>query len=99
MMILTILWRVNPYEGSVVPRFLTDNLFGIAARWVLFVTSIPVWVLCVSLCDMLLHLPEGREYIALCAAMILIQGVIYFFVGKLVSVVVRVIRNRLRRTI
>jgi hypothetical protein len=25
LMIMTLAWRVNPFEGSVVPDFLTDN--------------------------------------------------------------------------
>jgi hypothetical protein len=30
LMILTLMWRVNPVEGSVMPNFLTGNLFGMA---------------------------------------------------------------------
>ena len=98
-MILTIIWHVNPFEGSVIPPFLKYNFFVSATLYVLLVTCMPVWILCVTLLDMLLYLKgDGIEYIVFCVASLLIQAVLYFFIGKLVSVVVRVIRKRLRRS-
>ena len=44
LMILTLMWRVNPVEGSVMPNFLTGNLFGMALLMVLLVTCMPVGI-------------------------------------------------------
>ena len=68
LMALTISWHVNPAEGSVVPRFLTANLAGTAALWVLLVTCMPVWVVAVWLSslipvsDRLQYLPRMRSH-------------------------------------
>ena len=35
LMILAVVWRVNPVEGSVMPDFLADNPFGLALTFVL----------------------------------------------------------------
>ena len=94
LMILTLLWRINPAEGSVVPQFLTGNPVGMAVCWILFVTCMPVWILCVTLYSTFLHLPEGREYVAVCIAMVVIQGIAYFMIGKLISLCVRQLSRR-----
>jgi hypothetical protein len=44
LMILTLMWRVNPVEGSVMPNFLTGNLFGMALLMGLLVTCMPVGI-------------------------------------------------------
>ena len=47
LMILALVWRVNPVEGSVVPDFLTGNPFGAALLMVLLVTCMPVGIVAV----------------------------------------------------
>ena len=47
LMILALVWRVNPVEGSVVPDFLTGNPFGAALIVVLLVTCMPVGIVAV----------------------------------------------------
>jgi len=42
LMILTVVWRVNPVEGSVMPDFLTSNPFGQTLLYLLLVTCMPV---------------------------------------------------------
>ena len=46
LMTLTVVWRINPVEGSVavIPDFLTGNWFGEALVYVLLVTCMPVWI-------------------------------------------------------
>ena len=88
LMILTIIWRINPAEGSVVPDFLTGNPVGVAVICVLVVTCMPAWILSVTLC-MLLPLPERMQWLLSCATMLVIQGIVYFMIGKLISLCVR----------
>jgi len=42
LMIFTVLWRINPAEGSVIPHFLKQNSFGTAVLCFLLATSTPV---------------------------------------------------------
>jgi hypothetical protein len=93
LMALTIIWRINPAEGSVVPDFLTGNPVGVGAICVLLVTCMPAWILAVTLC-MLLPLPERMQYSLACAAMLVMQGIAYFMIGKLISLCVRKICRR-----
>jgi hypothetical protein len=88
LMILTIVWRINPVEGSVVPRFLTGNPVGVAVIYVLVVTCMPVWILAVSL-SMSVPLPEHGQYVLACGSMLIFQAVVYFMIGKLISICVR----------
>ena len=92
LMALTIAWRINPVEGSVVPRFLTHNPIGIAIIWILLVTCIPVWIFAVSL-SLLLPLSDRIQYLLACGWMLVFQAILYFLIGKLVSVC----RRRLKR--
>ena len=84
LMVLTIIWRINPAEGSVVPEFLTGNPVGRGAICALLVTCMPAWILAVTLC-MLLPLPERIQYSLACTAMLVMQGIAYFMIGKLIS--------------
>lgn len=93
LMVLTIVWRINPVEGSVVPRFLTGNPVGGAVICVLLVTCMPVWILSVSV-TMLLPLPDHIQYVLACGAMLIAQGVVYFMIGKLISICVRRLSRR-----
>ena len=88
LMILTIIWRINPAEGSVVPRFLTGNPVGVAVICVLLVTCMPAWILAVLL-TMLIPLSEHSQYVLACGFMLIVQAVAYFMLGKLISVCVR----------
>ncbi len=93
LMILTIIWRINPAEGSVVPRFLTSNAVGVAVIYVLLATCMPVWIPAVSL-TMLIHLPEHIQYGLACGFMIILQCMVYFMIGKLISLCVQKLSRR-----
>ena len=93
LMILTIVWRINPVEGSVVPDFLTGNPVGRGVIWVLVVTCMPVWIIAVALC-MLLPLHERAQWMLSCGAMLVVQGIVYFMIGKLISLSVRRFKRR-----
>jgi hypothetical protein len=93
LMALTIAWHVNPAEGSVVPRFLTGNLAGMAALWVLLVTCMPVWVVAVWLSS-LIPVSDRMQYHLACAAMLVLQAAVYFLVGKLLSIWIRKLKGK-----
>lgn len=83
LMGLTIVFGINPVEGSVIPKFLTTNPLGFLLFLVLFVTCMPVWVLVVSV-HILLQYPES--WLTLLPPMIFLQGFVFFWLGKLLSV-------------
>ena len=88
LMILTAVWRVNPVEGSVVPDFLTDNPFGEALLYVLVVTCMPVWVptvFSVVVLASLAGVPESDSLGLANGAAVIVQGIVYFMFGKLIS--------------
>jgi hypothetical protein len=93
LMAFTILWRINPVEGSVVPRFLTDNPAGMGVVWVLLVTCTPAWIVAVVLCA-LLPLPERAQWLLACGTMLILQGIAWFMIGRLISVCVRKLKGR-----
>jgi hypothetical protein len=93
LMILTIVWRINPAESSVVPRFLTGNPVGIAVICVLLATCMPVWIPVVSL-TMFIPLSGHTHYGVACGIMIVLQGILYFMLGKLVSLGIRKLSRR-----
>jgi hypothetical protein len=93
LMILTIVWRINPAESSVMPRFLTSNPVGVAVICVLLATCMPVWIPVVSL-TMLIPLSEHTQYGVACGVMIVLQGILYFMMGKLISLCVRKLSRR-----
>ena len=88
LMVLTIVWHINPAEGSVVPDFLTGNPFGKAVFWILYVTCMPVWIAVIVICRDL-PFPEDTNYLLATVLMLMVQGVIYFLFGKLVSLTIR----------
>jgi len=92
LMVLTIVWRINPVEGSVMPRFLTGNPVGIAVIFILLVTCMPAWIVAVSV-GMLLPFSERTQEVLVYVSMLILQGVIYFMIGKLISVCVRKVRE------
>jgi hypothetical protein len=84
LMILTILWRINPAEGSVVPQFLTSNPVGMGVMWILLITCMPAWIAAVSL-SMLIPFSEPIQYGVACGLMMILQCIVYFLLGKLIS--------------
>ena len=88
LMILTAVWRVNPVEGSVMPDFLTSNPFGEALLYVLIVTCMPVWiptVFSVVLLASFVGFPESGGFAIANTVAVIIQGIVYFMIGKLMS--------------
>jgi hypothetical protein len=88
LMILTAVWRVNPVEGSVIPDFLTRNPFGEALLLVLLVTCMPVWiptVFSVVVLGSFVGFPESDSYVLANGAAVIVQGIVYFMLGKLIS--------------
>ena len=88
LMGLTIIWHINPVEGSVVPQFLTGNPIGVAVIWILLATCMLVWLPTVYLVTFI-PVAEQTQYVMACGIMILLQCMVYFMVGKLISVCVR----------
>ncbi len=89
----TLAWHINPVEGSVVPRFLSDNPLGSAVFLVLFVTCMPAYIAGLILLGILgennpafplAWLPQWLQTLAV--PVITIQVILYFLLGKLVSV-------------
>ena len=84
LMILTVMWRVNPVEGSVVPDFLTGNPFGEALLFVLLVTCMPVWIPTVFIVVVLA--PSESEGVELAnGVVVIVQGFVYYMLGRLIS--------------
>jgi hypothetical protein len=101
LMILTAIWRVNPVEGSVMPDFLTGNPFGEALLYVLIVTCMPVWVPTVFLGVVLSSVagfPESDGVALGNAAAVIVQGIVYFMIGKLIARWARRLRAERQRT-
>src|SRR5262245_43731642 len=89
LMILTAVWRVNPVEGSVMPDFLTGNPFGETLLYVLIVTCMPVWiptVFSVVVLASFAGVPESDSVGIANGAAVIVQGIVYFMFGKLISV-------------
>jgi hypothetical protein len=88
LMILAAVWRVNPVEGSVMPDFLTGNPFGEALLLVLIVTCMPVWiptVFSVVVLASFVGFAESDGLVFANAAAVIVQGIVYFMFGKLIS--------------
>ena len=101
LMILTAVWRVNPVEGSVVPDFLTRNPFGEALLLVLLVTCMPVWiptVFSVVILASFVGFPESDGFVLADGAAVIVQGIVYFTFGKLISGWVKRFRTERNRT-
>jgi hypothetical protein len=90
LMILTLVWRVNPVEGSVVPTFLTNNPIGRAVVGCLLVTCMPVWILSVSIGGLLKIVP----FPVICGLMFLLQALAYGLVGAGASAILRKISGK-----
>ena len=90
LMILTIVWNVNPVEGSVVPGFIRNTLLGKVVLSILLVTCMPVWILVVFLTMPLQYIPKYFIY----SVMLVAQGILFFAIGKLISLCKKVVLNR-----
>jgi hypothetical protein len=88
LMMLTIVWRINPVEGAVIPQFLTGNPVGVAVIFILLATCLLVWLPAVSLVTFI-PVSEQTQYVIACGIMIFLQCLLYFMVGKLISLCVR----------
>ena len=101
LMILTAVWRVNPVEGSVMPDFLTGNPFGEALLIVLLVTCVPVWlptVFSVVILFSLVRFPESAAWVLANGTAVIVQGILYFMFGKLISGWAKRFRTKRNRT-
>jgi hypothetical protein len=99
LMVFTILTQVNPVEGSVVrPQWLLTP-WGRPLVAVLLVTCMPVWFAGAFL-DMqfVQHLhPEPLHLAVWYAAELLLQALLYFGIGKLISMGLRKWRSERRQ--
>ena len=95
LMILTIVWRINPVEGSVVPDFLTVSPVGRGVFWTLAVTCMPVWIFSVYLADVLpmVNPYSTSGWVVMCCMMCIIQFILYFGLGRLGSRILAVVRR------
>ncbi len=96
LMVFTIVWRINPVEGSVVPRFLTGTPVGLAVVWLLFVTCMPAWIAGVFFAHaipMVSPYSDSGWRIA-CCLMFVTQFMLYFGLGRVGSLIVRAAKRR-----
>ena len=101
LMILTAVWRVNPVEGSVMPDFLTSNPFGEALLLVLIVSCMPVWIptlFSVVTLASFIGFPESDGVVIGNGAAVIVQGIVYFMLGKLISGWAKRFRTNTNRT-
>jgi len=97
LMALTIVWRVNPAESSVVAPFLSNTASGRVIHLILFVTCMPVWIVVVSAVNLFVpHTETEYVYYFGCALMLVTQGLLFFAIGKLISVSKRAAAKRLQ---
>jgi len=95
LMALTIVWRVNPVEGSVVAPFLSNTASGRVIHLILLVTCMPVWIVVVSVVTLFVLSTEYIHYLGY-ALMLVTQGLLFFAIGKLISVCKRAVAKRLQ---
>ena len=101
LMILTVVWRVNPVEGSVVPDYVDRNPFGRAMLLVLLVTCMPVWIPTVFAGVVLASFagfPESEGIVFANAVAVIVQGLVFFMLGKLISAWAKRFRTERDRT-
>ena len=86
LLILTIKFRVNPVEGSVV----NPAIRGTTLHYILLFTTMPAWIAGESLSN--ISFKDSYEFAI--ALMFIFQVLLYLFLGKVVSFLVSVIWNR-----
>jgi hypothetical protein len=89
LMCFTILTHVNPVEGGVVrPRWLL-SAWAAPLHLTLLVSSMPVMILSGHLQEALSHAqlsPTGRlDLVSVYGTMLILQGLLYFSIGKILS--------------
>ena len=96
LMSLTIAWRVNPIEGSVMPMFLKQTSWGWALFIVLLVTTMPAWIAGVLLAVVipLVNPSNHSGWVVACCLMLIFQGLLFFGIGKLISICRKRIQNK-----
>ncbi len=98
LMILTIVWHANPVEGSVMPSYLTGNILGQAVICILIATSFPAQIATYPF-YMFFQMFGSTPDLLLIGIMILLQGVIYFMIGKLISLCMKKFINPSNKSI
>jgi hypothetical protein len=83
---LTVAFRVNPAEASVV----NPAVLGTTLHYILLFTTMPAWIAGVLLSGMLYK----SSYEFAVGLMFLCQVLLYHFLGKIVSFLVAVVWNR-----
>jgi len=101
LMILPLVWRINPVEGSVVPTYLTSNPAGVAVVWILLVTCMPAWISGVLLAHAIPMVnPYNRSgWIVACCLMCIVQFMLYLGLGHVCSRIVRKGKRRFRTAV
>ncbi len=90
LLILTIKFRVNPVEGSVVD----PGIRGTALHWILLCATMPAWFAGVSLCGK----ASAGNYQFAVTLMFLFQALIYYFLGKFTKLILSTIWNRCKKS-
>lgn len=75
--VLTLVWRINPVEGSVMPRFITQAPLGWLVYAILLVSSVPTWF---AVLPLALLLPTSF----LPYPYVLLQALVFFLTAKLI---------------
>jgi hypothetical protein len=86
LLILTLKFRVNPVEGSVV----NPAVRGTTLHLILLYTTMPAWTAGLTLGE----IASVDNYETAVVLMFLIQVLLYYLLGKIVYLVVAIIRNR-----
>ena len=91
LMSLTIVWKVNLVEGSVVSPFLLNTAYGRVLHLILLITCMPVWIAVV------ISMARFIDSTALLySVMLAVQAILFFAIGKLISLCIRVVKKRFR---
>ena len=104
LMVFTIVWEVNPIEGSVTSDILKTS-WGRPIWIVLMVTCTPglvvgyllgagVWFGAAFI--LRVNPSEDSGMVVLCCVIVIVQGLLYFGIGKLISIFVRTLKGALR---
>jgi hypothetical protein len=90
LLALTIIYRVNPVEGSVVD----PQIRGTALHLTLLYTTMPAWIAGVSLCGAL----SASNYECAVLLMFLFQVLIYYALGKITKLILAPLCNRCKKS-
>jgi uncharacterized membrane protein len=99
LLTLTIVWHVNPAEASVVPSFLLHTVSGKVIHMILLVTCMPAWFAATLIffpimqCHGIYTHHEVLMTYILYILMLIIQGLLFFAIGKLISLCIRTVKK------